>query len=108
MAKQVRPSSRGELEITTINQMYLDLGELDVELLGRGFAWLDSGTHESLIEASQFVHTIESRQAFKIACLEEIAYRNGWLTSGEQLLVEAKVMAKTHYGQYLLQLVGAN
>lgn len=107
MAKQVRPSSRGELEITTINQMYLDLGELDVELLGRGFAWLDSGTHESLIEASQFVHTIESRQAFKIACLEEIAYRNGWLTR-EQLLVEAKVMAKTHYGQYLLQLVGAN
>jgi glucose-1-phosphate thymidylyltransferase len=104
MAKQVKPSARGELEITTINQMYLDLGELDVELLGRGFAWLDSGTHESLLEASQFVHTIESRQAFKIACLEEIAYRNGWLTK-EQLFSEATTMAKTQYGQYILQLL---
>lgn len=104
MAKQVRPSPRGELEITTINEMYLELGELDVELLGRGFAWLDSGTHESLIEAAQFVHTIESRQAFKIACLEEIAWRNGWLST-EQVLAEAKIMAKTQYGKYLSNLI---
>lgn len=104
MAKQVKPSSRGELEITTLNQMYLEKGELTVELLGRGFAWLDSGTHDSLIEASQFVHTIESRQGFKIACLEEIAYRNGWL-SAEQVREEAKSLGKTNYGRYLLQLV---
>lgn len=105
MAKQVRPSERGELEITSINQMYLELGELTVELLGRGFAWLDSGTHESLAEASQFIHTIESRQGFKIACLEEIAYRNGWL-SAEQVLAEAKIMSKTLYGQYLNRMIG--
>ncbi|WP_312837908.1 glucose-1-phosphate thymidylyltransferase RfbA [Atlantibacter hermannii] len=104
MAKQVKPSSRGELEITTLNQMYLEKGELTVELLGRGFAWLDSGTHDSLIEASQFVHTIESRQGFKIACLEEIAYRNGWL-SAEQVREEGKSLEKTNYGQYLLHLV---
>lgn len=104
MAKQVKPSARGELEITTLNQMYLELGELKVELLGRGFAWLDSGTHDSLLEASQFVNTIEKRQGLKVACLEEIAYRNGWLTA-EQVLCEAKVMAKTLYGQYLIQLV---
>ena len=105
LAKQVKPSERNELEITSINQMYLEMGELTVELLGRGFAWLDTGTHDSLIEASQFVHTIEKRQGFKVACLEEIAYRKGWLTS-DQVLDNAKSMDKTSYGQYLMQLVG--
>ncbi|TPW45612.1 sugar phosphate nucleotidyltransferase, partial [Klebsiella aerogenes] len=81
MAKEVRPSERGELEITTLNQMYLERGDLQVELLGRGFAWLDTGTHDSLIEASQFIHTIEKRQGMKVACLEEIAYRNKWLSA---------------------------
>ncbi|UAN53284.1 glucose-1-phosphate thymidylyltransferase RfbA [Serratia sp. JSRIV002] len=104
MAKQVKPSARGELEITTLNQMYLEKGALNVELLGRGFAWLDTGTHDSLIEASQFVHTIENRQGFKIACLEEIAYRKGWLTR-EQVAAEAKLLSKTLYGQYLSQLI---
>ncbi|HAS8352225.1 glucose-1-phosphate thymidylyltransferase RfbA [Morganella morganii] len=104
-AKQVKPSSRGELEITSINKMYLELGMLNIELLGRGFAWLDTGTHDSLIEASQFVHTIEKRQGYKVACLEEIALRNKWLTS-EQVMTEAKTMEKTQYGQYLFQLIG--
>lgn len=104
LAKQVKPSERNELEITSINQMYLEMDELSVELLGRGFAWLDTGTHDSLIEASQFVHTIEKRQGFKVACLEEIAYRKGWLTS-EQIIDSAKAMDKTSYGQYLKQLV---
>ncbi|HEI9810586.1 TPA: glucose-1-phosphate thymidylyltransferase RfbA [Serratia marcescens] len=104
MAKQVKPSARGELEITTLNQMYLERGTLNVELLGRGFAWLDTGTHDSLIEASQFIHTIEKRQGFKVACLEEIAYRKGWLTR-EQLTTEAKLLGKTLYGQYLSQLI---
>lgn len=104
MAKQVKPSARGELEITTLNQMYLERGTLNVELLGRGFAWLDTGTHDSLIEASQFIHTIEKRQGFKVACLEEIAYRKGWLTR-EQLATEAKLLGKTLYGQYLSQLI---
>ncbi|HDE1273176.1 TPA: glucose-1-phosphate thymidylyltransferase, partial [Klebsiella pneumoniae] len=81
MAKDVKPSERGELEITTLNQMYLERGDLQVELLGRGFAWLDTGTHDSLIEASQFIHTIEKRQGMKVACLEEIAYRNQWLSA---------------------------
>jgi len=103
LAKLVKPSHRGELEITTLNQMYLEMGSLNVELLGRGFAWLDTGTHDSLIEASQFVHTIEKRQGFKVACLEEIAFRKGWLTK-EQVLAEANVMSKTLYGQYLLSL----
>ncbi|MEI7178175.1 glucose-1-phosphate thymidylyltransferase RfbA [Pectobacterium carotovorum] len=104
MAKQVKPSHRGELEITTLNQMYLEQGNLDVELLGRGFAWLDTGTHDSLIEASQFIHTIEKRQGFKVACLEEIAFKKGWITA-HQVAEEAAVMAKTPYGLYLSRLI---
>ena len=104
MAKQIKPSHRGELEITTLNQMYLDLGRLNVEILGRGFAWLDTGTHDSLIEASSFVQVIEKRQGLKIACLEEIAYRNGWI-SAEQVKEEAVCLSKTSYGQYLAKLI---
>jgi len=107
IAKQVRPSERGELEITTINQMYMERGDLNVELLGRGFAWLDTGTHESLLEAAMFVETIEKRQGYKIACLEEIAWRNGWL-SNEQVLQTARTLSKNSYGQYLKDLVGGN
>ncbi|PHM59707.1 glucose-1-phosphate thymidylyltransferase RfbA [Xenorhabdus sp. KK7.4] len=103
-AKRVKPSVRGELEITSINQMYLERGELNVELLGRGFAWLDTGTHDSLIEASMFVQTVEKRQGFKIACLEEIAWRNGWM-SDEQVRASAAELTKTGYGQYLLDLL---
>lgn len=103
-SKKVKPSVRGELEITSINQMYLECGELNVELLGRGFAWLDTGTHDSLIEASTFVQTVEKRQGFKVACLEEIAWRNGWLTD-EQVRESAKSLAKTGYGRYLLDLL---
>ncbi|OKP04653.1 glucose-1-phosphate thymidylyltransferase RfbA [Xenorhabdus eapokensis] len=103
-AKLVKPSARGELEITSINQMYLECGELNVELLGRGFAWLDTGTHDSLIEASTFVQTVEKRQGFKIACLEEIAWRNGWL-SDEQLKAAAVDLTKTGYGNYLMNLL---
>jgi len=105
-AKRVKPSSRGELEITAINQMYLDDGKLTVELLGRGFAWLDTGTHDSLIEASQFVQTVEKRQGFKIACLEEIAWRNGWL-SDEQVMQASDALSKTSYGAYLKELLRA-
>lgn len=105
MVKEIKPSARGELEITTLNQMYLDLGKLDVELLGRGFARLDTGTHDSLIEASQFIHTIEKRQGMKVACLEEIAYRNKWL-SADQLAIQAELLQKTAYGQYLKMLIG--
>lgn len=99
-AKSLAPSERGELEITDINKRYLELAELDVELLGRGFAWLDTGTLQSLLDASQFIYTLESRQSLKIACLEEIAYRQGYITR-EQLLELAKPLLKSPYGQYL-------
>lgn len=104
IAKDVKPSQRGELEITSINQEYLERGDLNVELLGRGFAWLDTGTHASLMEAGMFVETIEKRQGFKIACLEEIGFNNGWLTEN-QLVQQAKMLSKNSYGQYLLDLV---
>jgi glucose-1-phosphate thymidylyltransferase len=104
IAKNVKPSHRGELEITAVNQEYLKRGKLKVELLGRGFAWLDTGTHDSLIEAGQFVQTIEHRQGYKIACLEEIAYNNGWINK-EKVLEMAKVISKNGYGQYLYSLV---
>ncbi|MFH4432093.1 glucose-1-phosphate thymidylyltransferase RfbA, partial [Vibrio alginolyticus] len=102
-AKQVEPSERGELEITTLNQMYLTANELNVEMLGRGFAWLDTGTYESLLEAAQFVSTIEKRQGYKVACLEEIAYRRGWLTR-EHIQAAGKALSKNDYGRYLLEL----
>lgn len=105
IAKNVKPSHRGELEITTINQMYMERGDLSVELLGRGFAWLDTGTHESLLEAAMFVETIEKRQGYKIACLEEIAWRNGWLSSTE-VAQAAQALSKNSYGQYLADLIG--
>ena len=104
IAKKVKPSERGELEITTVNQMYLERGDLNVELLGRGFAWLDTGTHESLLEAAQFVETLEKRQGYKVACLEEIAFNQGWL-SQEQILEIGQSMSKNDYGQYLISLV---
>ncbi|PJX39814.1 glucose-1-phosphate thymidylyltransferase [Klebsiella sp. C-Nf10] len=104
MAKDVKPSARGELEITTLNQMYLEQGDLQVELLGRGFAWLDTGTHDSLMDASQFIHTIEKRQGMKVACLEEIGYRNKWL-SAEGVAAQAERLKKTEYGAYLKRLL---
>ncbi|CAM6943536.1 glucose-1-phosphate thymidylyltransferase RfbA [Enterobacter asburiae] len=104
MAKEVKPSARGELEITTLNQMYLQREELDVQLLGRGFAWLDTGNHDSLIEASQYIHTIEKRQGMKVACLEEIAFRKKWLTA-EEISAQAEKLKKTAYGQYLAMLI---
>lgn len=105
MAKSLSPSARGELEITSLNQLYMDRGDLRVSVLGRGFAWLDTGTYSSLLTASQFVETIQSRQGYKIGCLEEIAFHNGWL-SEEAVRKAATRLAKTDYGQYLLTLVG--
>ena len=105
VAKNVRPSARGELEITTVNQTFLKSGELKVQVLGRGFAWLDTGTHDSLSEASTFIEVIEKRQGLKIACLEEIAYKQGWIDA-DQLRKAAVAMTKNEYGQYLLKLLG--
>ncbi|MBB1303737.1 glucose-1-phosphate thymidylyltransferase RfbA [Pseudoalteromonas sp. SR44-8] len=104
IAKQVEPSHRGELEITCLNEIYLKKNKLNVEILGRGFAWLDTGTHESLLEAAQFVETIEKRQGYKIACLEEIGFNNSWLTAPD-IKVLAKPMLKNSYGQYLLEII---
>jgi len=105
IAKTLKPSQRGELEITDINNHYMQQGSLQVECFGRGFAWLDTGTHESLLDAGSYVQTIEHRQGLKIACLEEIAWRNGWLTA-PQLQASGQALAKTTYGEYLLSLVG--
>ncbi len=104
VAKGIRPSARGELEITTVNQEFLEKGDLKVQLLGRGFAWLDTGTHDSLSEASTFVEVIEKRQGLKVACLEAIAYRKGWL-SREKMIEVAQPMIKNQYGQYLLRVL---
>lgn len=103
IAKNIKPSPRGELEITDVNKAYLELGELNVELLGRGYAWLDTGTHASLLEASQFIETVEKRQSLKIACLEEIAYKMGYITK-EKLLELAEPLKKNQYGQYLVKI----
>ena len=107
IAKAVKPSHRGELEITDVNNAYLTLGELNVSLMGRGFAWLDTGTHDSLMEAGQFVQTIEHRQGLKVACLEEIGLRNGWI-SVEELKLKAERLSKTGYGQYLTRIAEAS
>ncbi|MFJ4605834.1 glucose-1-phosphate thymidylyltransferase RfbA [Pseudomonas atacamensis] len=104
IAKNIKPSARGELEITDVNRAYLERKTLNVEMLGRGFAWLDTGTHDSLLEASHFVHTIEHRQGLKVACLEEIAYHNRWITA-QQLGAQADALKKTGYGQYLQKLL---
>ena len=103
IARNVRPSGRGELEITSVNQVYLERGQLFVEMLGRGYAWLDTGTHDSLLEASQFVQTVEHRQGFKVACLEEIAFYAGWVDQAT-LRRRGDALGKTGYGQYLIDL----
>jgi glucose-1-phosphate thymidylyltransferase len=105
-AKSLRPSARGELEITDLNRVYLEAGELQVRVMGRGHAWLDTGTHDSLLEASQFIQTIEKRQGLKVSCPEEIAWRRGWIDDA-QLRSLAAPLAKTGYGQYLLRLLEA-
>ena len=105
IAKSIEPSARGELEITDINNAYQNRGDLTVELLGRGFAWLDTGTHDSLIEAGQFVQTVEYRQGLKVACIEEIAFHQGWITK-EKLLKQAHALKKTNYGEYLAKVAG--
>ena len=104
IARSLTPSARGELEISTINQTYLEQGKLHVEMLGRGFAWLDTGTHQSMLEAANFIHTIETRQGLQVACLEEIAYANKWLTADE-IRANSRDMQKTGYGEYLLRLI---
>jgi len=104
IAESIRPSARGELEITSVNNEYLKRGDLHVEKLGRGYAWLDTGTHESMLEAANFIHTIETRQGLQIACLEEIAFNNGWLSAGE-ICDNVQDMLKTEYGQYLLRII---
>ena len=104
IAESIKPSARGELEITSVNNEYLKRGDLHVEKLGRGYAWLDTGTHESMLEAANFIHTIETRQGLQIACLEEIAYNNGWLSAGE-ICDNVQDMLKTEYGQYLLRII---
>jgi len=104
LARQVKPSARGELEITDLNRMYLERGQLDVKTMGRGYAWLDTGTHESMLEASQFIHTIEHRQGLKVAAPEEIVWRHGWIDDA-QLQRLAAPLAKSSYGQYLLRLL---
>ena len=105
IAKKIKPSKRGELEITSINQIYLDNNKLNVELLGRGFAWLDTGTHESLLEAGSFIQTIENRQGLKVACLEEIAYNQGWLNKNEVIVIAQKLQ-QNNYRQYLMSVIG--
>jgi len=104
IAKSIKPSPRGELEITDVNRYYLEQNSLSVQVLGRGFAWLDTGTHDSLLAASQFIQTIEHRQGLKVACLEEIAYRNHWIDA-QMLNTQAQHLRKTGYGQYLLKVL---
>ena len=104
IAKSITPSARGELEISTVNQIYLDRGKLVVEKLGRGFAWLDTGTHDSMIDASDFIRTIQNRQGLQVACLEEVAWENGWLTSGDLHRIGTEYQ-KTQYGRYLLNII---